>query len=127
MYKGYVPSYRFIEAVEVSEPYKNKKTLRALRRELKRLGGVKPKSLPSLFYHPTGAQLDWDKKNIEWIYVPVKLNAVKEYSIKAVTGEISMPIEDESILELILEDLLSKYNIERIIEEQLAVAIVDER
>ena len=47
--------------------------------------------------------------------------------IKAVTSESPIPIEDESILELILEDLLSKYNIKRVIEEQLAVAIVNER
>lgn len=47
--------------------------------------------------------------------------------IKAVTSEIHIPIGDEGILELILEDLLSKYNIKRVIEEQLAVAIVNER
>ena len=114
MYHENVPSYRLIEAVKIGSAYRDKKTLETLRREYSRLGGRKPKRLPPLFCHLCGAQLDWDDKNIVWIHVPVELRCLKEYLIKASTGDINMTIEDEGILEELCMELIRKYNIEEI-------------
>ena len=113
-----IPSYRLIEAVKIGSAYKDYKTLEGLRKEYRRLGGRKPKRLPPLFCHLCGAQLDWDDKNIVWIHVPVELRCLKEYLIKASTGDINMTIEDEGILEELCMELIRKYNIEEIGEEE---------
>ena len=114
MYHENVPSYRLIEAVKIGSTYRDHKTLETLRREYRRLGGRKPRRLPPLFCHLCGAQLDWDDKNIVWIHVPVELRCLKEYLIKASTGDINMTIEDEGILEELCMELIRKYNIEEI-------------
>ena len=118
MYHENVPSYRLIEAVKIGSAYRDKKTLETLRREYSRLGARKPRRLPPLFCHLCGAQLDWDDKNIVWIHVPVELRCLKEYLIKASTGDINMTIEDEGILEELCMELIRKYNIEEIGEEE---------
>jgi len=118
MWQVRVPDHRLIEAVRIGSAYKGKKTLETLRREYRRLGTRKPKRLPPIFCHLCGAQLDFDDKNIVWIHVPVELRCLKEYLIKATTEGIDMTIEDEEILELLLKDLISKYNIEEVIEEE---------
>jgi len=61
--------------------------------------------------------LDFDDKNIIWIHVPVELRCLKEYLIRASTGDISITIEDPKVLEILLEELISNYNIEEVIEE----------
>ena len=114
MYNKNVPDYRLIEAVKIGSAYRDKKTLETLRREYSRLGARKPRRLPPLFCHLCGAQLDWDDKNIVWIHVPVELRCLKEYLIKASTGDINMTIEDEGILEELCMELIRKYNIEEI-------------
>jgi len=118
MYHENVPSHRLIEAIKIGSAYKDKKTLETLRREFKRLGSRKPKRLPPIFCHLCGNQLDFDDKNIVWIHVPVELRCLKEYLIKATTEGIDMTIEDEEILELLLKDLIERYNIEEVIEEE---------
>ena len=117
MHDRRVPSYRLIEAVKIGSAYRGHKTLEGLRREYSRLGTRKPKRLPPLFCHLCGAQLDWDDKNIVWIHVPVELRCLKEYLIKASTGDINMTIEDEGILEELCMELIRKYNIEEVVEE----------
>ena len=118
MYHENVPTYRLIEAVKIGSAYEDKKTLEGLRREYRRLGTRKPKRLPPIFCHLCGNQLDFDDKNIVWIHVPVELRCLKEYLIRASTGDISITIEDPKVLEILLEELISKYNIEEVIEEE---------
>ena len=117
MFNENIPDYRLIEAVKIGSAYRDKKTLEGLRREYKRLGARKPKRVPPIFCIFCGSQLDWDDRNIDWIDTRAHLTCLKEYLVKAITSAIDMPIEDPKVLELLLEELISKYNIEEVIEE----------
>jgi len=117
MYKAKVPQYRLIEAVKIGSAYRDKKTLETLRREYKRLGTRKAKRIPPIFCIFCGGQLDWDDRNIEWVDTRAHLRCLKEYLVRASTGDINMTVEDPKVLELLLEELISKYNIEEVIEE----------
>jgi len=117
-YHEKVPKYRLIELVKIGSPYKDRKILEPLRRELRELGTRKKRILPLIVCHLCGKVLDWSDKNISWIHVPVCITCLKEYLEKATSDEVKVIIEDVKMLRDLLDKLIEEYNIEEVIEEE---------